>query len=113
LPRYVTIIFSKRRLLFGQDGHDKQTLMENGGKIRVKVKVNFTLRTGGEGPEGEQWYSSTFFLTSVLDGDEWSRSRTGHFTPGKETRCIGPRAGLDGCGKCRPHRDSIAGPSRP
>jgi hypothetical protein len=33
------------------------------------------------------------------------------------TRCIGgwlgPRAGLDGCGKSRPHRDSIPVPSRP
>ena len=31
--------------------------------------------------------------------------------------CIGgwlsPRAGLDGCGKSRPHRDSIPGPSSP
>jgi hypothetical protein len=25
---------------------------------------------------------------------------------------VGPRAGLDGCGKSRPHRDSIPGPSR-
>ena len=24
---------------------------------------------------------------------------------------MGPRAGLEGCGKSRPHRDSIAGPS--
>ena len=24
---------------------------------------------------------------------------------------LGPRAGLDRCGKCRPHRDSIPGPS--
>jgi hypothetical protein len=33
------------------------------------------------------------------------------------THCIGgwvgPRAGLDGCGKSRPHRDSIPGPSSP
>ena len=33
------------------------------------------------------------------------------------TRCIGgwvgPRAGLDRCGKSRPHRDSIPGPSSP
>ena len=40
-------------------------------------------------------------------------------TPGKRhgTRCIGgwvgPRAGLDGCGKFCPHRDSILGPSDP
>ena len=26
---------------------------------------------------------------------------------------MGPRAGLDGCGKCRLHRDSIPGPSSP
>jgi len=26
---------------------------------------------------------------------------------------LGPRAGLEGCGKSRPHRDSILGPSRP
>ena len=35
-------------------------------------------------------------------------------TPG--TNCIGdlgPRAGLDGCGKSRPQRDSIPGPSSP
>ena len=25
--------------------------------------------------------------------------------------CVGPRAGLDGCEKSRPHRDSIPGPS--
>jgi len=24
---------------------------------------------------------------------------------------VGPRAGLDGCGKSRPYRDSILGPS--
>ena len=26
---------------------------------------------------------------------------------------VGPRAGLDGCGKSRPRRDSIPGPSSP
>jgi hypothetical protein len=42
------------------------------------------------------------FLTSELVGGEWSGSRPGHFTPGKEppsTDCIGcwvgPRAGLN------------------
>ena len=33
------------------------------------------------------------------------------------THCIGswvcPRAGLDGCGKSRPHRDLIPGPTSP
>ena len=26
---------------------------------------------------------------------------------------VGPKAGVDGCGKSRPHRDSIPGPSSP
>jgi hypothetical protein len=41
------------------------------------------------------------FLTSALDGGEWSASRLGHFIPGERapgTHCIGgwvgPRAGL-------------------
>ena len=57
-------------------------------------------------------------LTSSLDGvggqlhapSLYSRKRLG-------THCIGgwvsPRAGLDGCGKPRPHRDTIPGPSSP
>jgi len=33
-------------------------------------------------------YSSTLYLTSALDedGDGWLRTRTGGFTPGKQTR---------------------------
>ena len=43
-------------------------------------------------------------------------SRSGSFNPVKETRwpwygwLDGPRAGLDSCGKSRPHWDSIPGP---
>jgi hypothetical protein len=33
---------------------------------------------------GEWRYSSTFSLTSVLDGVGWSTPRPGRFTPGKE-----------------------------
>jgi hypothetical protein len=47
-------------------------------------------------------YRSTFFLTSALDGGEWSASRPGHFTFGERasgTHWIGgsvdPRADLD------------------
>jgi hypothetical protein len=51
----------------------------------------------------EEWrYSSTHSLTSALDGDEWSASRLGRFTPRERapgTHWIGgwvdPRAGLD------------------
>jgi hypothetical protein len=49
-----------------------------------------------------RWYSSTHFLTSALDGDEWLASRPGRFTPGERapgTHWIGgwvdPRAVLD------------------
>jgi hypothetical protein len=50
----------------------------------------------------EWMYSSTQSLTSVLDGDEWSASRSGHFAP-KEIPpgthwlggWMGPRARLD------------------
>jgi len=31
--------------------------------------------------------------------------------PGKIRGTVGPRAALDGCGKSRPHRDSISRPS--
>jgi len=40
-------------------------------------------RTGHEGPEGEQMYSSSLSLTSALDGGEWTTPRPGHFTPEK------------------------------
>jgi len=53
-------------------------------KYRVKGKVRPRKRHAG--PEGEQRYSSTLSLTSVLDGGRWSAPRPGHFTPRKETR---------------------------
>ena len=56
-------------------------------------------------------------MTAALEGGEWSAARPGrtlpqerpgtHFTGG----WVGPRAGLDECGKSRPQRDSI--PDRP
>ena len=50
------------------------------GKGKGKVHP----RTGHEGPEGEQMYSSTLPSTSALDGGGWSRSRPGRFTPRKD-----------------------------
>ena len=72
-------------------------------------------RSVHECPEGEQRYRSTLSSTSALYGvgshrhprPLFHRERTG-------THCIrnwvGPRAGLDRCGKSRRHRDSIPGP---
>ena len=55
----------------------------------------------------------------TLDGGGWSTPRPGRLYPGKDagTRCtedwVGLGAGLYSCGKSRPHRDSIPGPSNP
>jgi hypothetical protein len=51
---------------------------------------------------GEWRYSSTYSLTSALDGGEWSASRSGRFTPRERASVIhwiggwvGPRAVLE------------------
>ena len=66
------------------------------------------------------WSNGKVHLRPDYDGpDEEQMYSPGRFTPGKETRYPlysrlgGPRACLDGCGKSRPHRDSIPGPSSP
>jgi hypothetical protein len=53
-------------------------------KIWVKGKGKVLPRTGHEGPEGEQMYSSTLPSTSVLDGGGLSAPRPGRFTLGKD-----------------------------
>ena len=50
-------------------------------------------RTGHEGPEGEQTYSSTLPSTSALDRGGWSTPLPGHFTPGKDSVLIVQEAG--------------------
>ena len=53
-------------------------------------------------------YSSILPSTLALDGGGWSTPRPGRFTPGKDPvpivigGWVGPRAGMDGCGKSRP-----------
>jgi hypothetical protein len=44
----------------------------------------FNVAPRHEGVLGEWRYSATHSLTSALDGGEWSPSRPGRFTPGKE-----------------------------
>ena len=48
------------------------------------VKLVVRPRTGYEGPEGEERYSSTLSLTSALDWGGWSTPRPGRFTTGKD-----------------------------
>ena len=83
------------------------------GNVKVKAKVILERATK---TRGEQIYSSAFPLTSALDGEGVSTtSWPFYFREIHGTRCtrgwVGPRVGLDGCGKSRPHRDSIPGPS--
>jgi hypothetical protein len=64
--------------------------------------------TGHKGPDEEHRCSAILSLTSVLEIGGWSMANPGCLIPGKrpDTHCIGgwvgPRAGLDGCGKSRP-----------
>ena len=94
----------------------QQPVLCSKGLSKGKDKVH--LLTGHKGPEGEQIYISTLSSTSALDGvggrrhapAALARKRPGtHCTGGR----VGPRAGLDGCRKYLPHRDSIPGPSSP
>jgi hypothetical protein len=66
----------------------------------LSLCFNWEPRHGGV--FGEWRYSSTHSLTSTLDGDEWSTSRPGRFTPGEKASSthwiggwVGPRAVLD------------------
>ena len=77
-------------------------ILKGTGKGKVQTRV------GHEGPEGEQKYSSTLSLTSTIDGVGDQLHAPATLPPGKRrgTDCIGSwvghRAGLDGCGNCRP-----------
>jgi hypothetical protein len=55
------------------------------GKEKVKGKGKVRSRTGHEGHEKEQMYSSTISLTSALDGRGWLTPRPGRFTPGENS----------------------------
>ena len=59
-------------------------LPRNEKNVKGKGKGKGHPRTGHEGPEGEQMYSSTLLSTSALDGGGWSTSRPDCFTPGKD-----------------------------
>ena len=64
-------------------------------------------------------YSSTLSLTSALDGVSGQRHAPVAIYPREKsgTHCIGgwlgPRAGLDGCGRSRPPPTGIRTPDRP
>ena len=84
-----------------------------------KAKGKGHHRTGHEGPEVQQRYSSTLSLTSAVDGGGWSTPRPGSFTPGKDPLPIVQEAGWapgpvwKGAENLTPLRDSIPGPTSP
>ena len=74
----------------------------------VKKKVKFTLKQVLKTQRRSRSIVLLFVLNGVVDGGGWSAPRPGRFTPQKRpgTHCtggwVGPRAGVDGCGKSRP-----------
>jgi hypothetical protein len=71
-------------------------------QVEGKLSLCFNWAPLHEDVLGERRYSSTHYLTSALDGGEWSASRPGRFTP--KERATGmhlmggwvvPKAGLD------------------
>ena len=83
--------------------------------FRDKGKGKFHPRTGHEDPEGAQRYSSTHFLTSVLDGVGGQCHAPATSLPGRRSGThgtggwVGPRAGLDRYIKSCLHRGFIPG----
>jgi hypothetical protein len=77
-PDFILIalrFFSQNRVLY-----DRMYLAHTAVDIHIYVyvyKVKLSLSSGGMTP---------LILTSSLDRDEWSTSRTGHFTTGREPR---------------------------
>jgi hypothetical protein len=67
--------------------------------------------TGHEGPEGEERYSCTLSLTSALDGRRVINATPQPLYPrgSYPVHCrggrVGPRAGVDRCGKSRPQQE--------
>jgi hypothetical protein len=62
-------------------------------QIKVKGKGKDHPRTGHEGPEGEQTYTSTLPLTSALDGVGGQRHAPAALPPGKDPVPIVEEAG--------------------
>ena len=84
-----------------------------------KGKGNALPRTGHEGPEGGQMYSSTLPSTSALDGGGGQHNAPAALPPGKTRYPLyrrlvwNPGPVWTGAENLVPHRESIPGPSSP
>jgi hypothetical protein len=81
----------------------------------IKSRGKFHPRAGPDGQRAEKRYRSTLCFTLALYGVGGQHAAlfpgmTQYLSYG---RVGGPRAGIDRCGKSRPHRDSIPGSSSP
>jgi len=102
-----------------EDRKEETNSGDKEGKSTVKVKCSLLQAlsrcTAHRGSRG----IALLFLDHGTRRGEGSVSRPGRsLRPGKTRYSLnrrrgGPRAGLDRCGKSRPHRDSIPGPSSP
>ena len=76
--------------------------------VKLKVKVRFTPEQATNAQGGGWRYNSILSLTSALDGVGGQRQALATLPPAKRpgTHCIGgwlgPRAGVDSCGKSHP-----------
>jgi hypothetical protein len=76
--------------------------------MEMKHNAKFTLEESTKFHNGKQRSSSTLSLIWVLDGSEWSTTRSGQFTSGKETwypldrRLVGPQGRSGRVGKNSP-----------
>ena len=90
------------------------------GKVKVNCNLVQALRlcTGRTAHRGSRGIALLFLDHGTRRGKR-SASSSGRFYPRERpgTHCtggwVGPRAGLDRCGKSRSHRDLILGPSNP
>ena len=82
---------------------------------RMKCKGKAHLGTNREDPESQQRYSYILYLTSTLGEVRCQCHAATVLLPGKPRYPLYRRLGgsQEGGGKCRPHWNSIPGPSRP
>jgi hypothetical protein len=55
-----------------------------GMRVKIKVKVKFTLEQAVKAQRGSRGIALLFPLTSALDRGGWSTPRPRRFTPGKD-----------------------------